>query len=109
MQGQQTESSTSKRRGRGVGRKDKDGQEAVINRAAVYERQEHLIRSYRQAREASTQFSEDIKAAAKKAGLNAATVRRFIVAKASDDFEEAKRKVSQLSLLFDTDTPAMTQ
>jgi hypothetical protein len=92
----------SEKRGRkAVVRKDADCQEQVFKRSELIAREAHLIEAYRQAHEASEQFSADIKATAEKCGLNAAAVRRYIAAKASEDYDEAKRKVEQLALAFD--------
>lgn len=88
-------------RGRNTGRKDKDHQEAVFNAEAIQTKAEHLVQLYRSQQTAATDFSEAIKTVAENAGVNAATLRRFIVAKAGDDFEGAKAKVLQLALVFE--------
>jgi hypothetical protein len=84
-----------------VGRTEPDGQEAVINVTAVKDAVDDLVVLYRLSEEATAKLNDGIKATAEKSGLLAATVRKFIVAKASDDFEERRRKVEQLALVFE--------
>ena len=93
---------TGKRRGR----KPKEGrveggQEKVINRGIVFERAEELVRLKVRADEASEDFGTAIKKAAEDSGLIASVVRRYIVAKAGEKFEERRRETNQLSLLFE--------
>ncbi len=83
------------------GRKDADKQEAVIKTKIVKDRVEELVNLKRAADEAGVQFNDAIKAAAEKSGLLAATVRKFVVARAGENFEEEARKVEQLSLIFE--------
>lgn len=83
------------------GRKDASGQEAVIKLEALSVKVDELVRLNKAADEAATDFAEAIKAAAEAAGLNASTVRKYIVARAGDKFEEKKRDVQQLALVFD--------
>jgi ATP-dependent 26S proteasome regulatory subunit len=83
------------------GRKDNSGQETVFNPEALATRADDLVNLYKAQCTAADDFSEAVKAVAEKAGVNAASVRKFIVAKAGDDFEEAKAKVLQLALVFE--------
>lgn len=87
-------------RGRSTGRKDK-GQEAVFNPEALATRADDLVKLYKAQCTAASDFSEAVKACAEKAGVNAANIRKFVVAKAGDDFEDTKRKVLQLALVFE--------
>ena len=88
-------------RGRARTRKDSDGQSAVFNPEAVTTKVDHLVSLYKAQQNAATDFSEAIKAVAENAGINAASLRKFVAAKAGDDFEEAKAKVQQLALVFE--------
>lgn len=83
------------------GRKDADRQEKVIEVEAVKDRVEELIRLYKASGDAQEAFNDGIKKAAEDSGLLAATVRKFVVARAGEKFEEEKRKCEQLSLLFE--------
>lgn len=83
------------------GRKDGMGQEAVIKMAPVKENIDNLIELFTKAGEASEKLNDAIKATAEKSGLLAGVVRKFVTARAGEKFEEEKRKVEQLSLIFD--------
>lgn len=88
--------------GRGrSGRKDSQGQEQVFNPEAVQTRADELVRLYKAQQDAATDFGDAVKATAEKAGINAASLRTFIVAKAGDNFDEKKAKVLQLALVFE--------
>jgi hypothetical protein len=82
------------------GRKDHDGQGAVVKLEPVRERIVYLVGLYRDSEAASTVLAEGIKDIAEKAGLQASVVRKFIAAKAGEKFAEKKRDCEQLSLLF---------
>ena len=84
------------------GRKDADKQEAVISTKPVKDRIADLIALYIKAGEASDKFNDAVKATAEKAGLLSSVVRKFVVARASEKYEEEARKVEQLSLIFET-------
>jgi hypothetical protein len=92
-----------RRRGRKpkLGRVDHDGQEASIKLDAIREGVDNLVSLYRAAEEAGTDLSEAIKAVAEKSGLLATVVRKFIAAKAGEQYEERKRQCEQLSLVFE--------
>jgi hypothetical protein len=87
-------------RGR-AGRKDSSGQEQTFNPEAVQTRADDLVRLYRSQQHAATDFSDAIKAVAEKAGINAASLRKWVVAKAGDDFDAVREKVRQLALVFE--------
>jgi hypothetical protein len=85
------------------GRKGKtDHQEAIIkleelNPLAIAT----LITDFRAAHEAGEVFAEGVKANAERAGIQASVLRKFIAARASENFNEKKRDALQLSLLFE--------
>lgn len=88
-------------RGRPKTRKDGDGQEQVFNPEAVQTKVDHLVLLCKAQQDAATDFSEAIKSVAENAGINAASLRKFIAAKAGDDFDAVKGKVLQLALVFE--------
>lgn len=100
-----TEGNTEQKAGRRarVGRTGKDKQEQVIVREEVAEREQQLIKLYHASTEASKDFGDAINVAAEKSGMNASAIRKYIIAKAGDNYDGAKRQVTQLSLLFDVD------
>lgn len=88
-------------RSKPMGRKDKEGQESVIKLTEIKQRIDDLVELHIQAAEAAARYGEAIKAAAEKSGLLASVVRKFVAARASEDFGEHKRKVEQLALVFE--------
>lgn len=83
------------------GRKDSEKQEQVIKLSAVKDKISDLITLYNKAGDANDKLNDAIKATAEKAGLLSSVVRKFVVARAGDRFEEEARKVEQLNLVFD--------
>jgi hypothetical protein len=94
------EVSTPRRRRSTKGRQDRSGQEAVIKMAALDERMPHLVKLHGNAKDASKDFSQAVKAVAEKSGLLASVVRRFVTAKAGEHFEDKQKEAYQLSLVF---------
>lgn len=86
---------------RAKGRMEPDKQEKVIEHDVIKKRIDQLVRLKNAADEAGEEFSEAVKKAAEDSGLLASSVRSFVTARAGENFEEAKRKCEQLSLLFD--------
>lgn len=100
--GTETSTGNGKRRSTGArGRQDRAGQEKVIRPGELKERLPHLIALHNTAKEASKDLSDAVKSVAEKSGLLASVVRRLVVAKAGDNFEEKKKEAEQLSLVFD--------
>lgn len=83
------------------GRKNADKQEAIITMQPIKEAIDDLVGLHEKAGAAADKFNDAVKATAEKAGLLASVVRAFVVARASDKFDEAKTKCQQLSLCFD--------
>jgi hypothetical protein len=83
------------------GRIDSDQQDAVIKLDPVREKVEYLEQLYGDSCAAAEEFAEAVKSVAEQSGLLAAVVRKFVVARASEKFDEKKRQCEQLSLLFD--------
>ena len=77
------------------------GQEAVIKMAPVKENIDNLIELFTKAGEASEKLNDAIKAMAEKSGMLAVVVRKLVTARAGEKFDDEKRKVEQLSLIFD--------
>jgi hypothetical protein len=97
---------TTAKRGNGRtnprGRKDQTtGQEEAINIAPVKKSIEELMTLYIEQQAAAEKCSSAIKAVAEKSGLLAEVVRKLVKARAGEKFEEAKRTVQQLSLVFE--------
>jgi hypothetical protein len=95
-----TEGTETKRRG-GKGRVTPDKQEQVEQPKVIAEKIDQLVKLKTAADEAATDFAEAVKAAAEKSGLLASVVRRFVVARSGEKFEEKKRECEQLSILFE--------
>lgn len=84
------------------GRKDQTtGQEEAINLAPVQKSIDELVRLYTQQQAAAEKCSDAIKAVAEKSGLLANVLRKLVKARAGEKFEEAKRTVEQLALVFE--------
>jgi len=83
------------------GRKDADKQEQVIKTKIIKDGIDKLVALKKAADDAATDFNDAVKAAAEKSGLLATTVKKFVVARAGENFEEAQRKVEQLALVFE--------
>ena len=86
---------------RARGRKDAEKQEAVTKPQVIEERIDELVRLHVRSKEAATDESEAIKAAAEASGYNASNIRSLVVARAGDNFVEKKRNVEQQYELFD--------
>lgn len=90
-----------KSNGKARGRVSKDHQEAALNDSVLRDLSQELVRLKKSADDEAELYSDAVKAAAEKTGYNASTIRSVIAALASDDFEDKKSKVEQLSLAFD--------
>jgi hypothetical protein len=90
-----------KTNGKALGRKDADKQEKVIELKIVRDRIDELIDLHNAAAEAGAKFGDAIKSTAEKSGLLSATVRKFVVARAGEEFAETARRVQQLALVFE--------
>jgi hypothetical protein len=82
------------------GRKD-NGQPAVIKLESLQTRVDHLVKLHKAAETASTDYKEACNKVAEDAGLNAATVSKYIKARAGDRFDETKARALQLALVFE--------
>jgi hypothetical protein len=83
------------------GRKGKDQQEAVIETKVVKDKINYLVKLKNAADEAGEDYSEGIKKVAEDSGILASELRKFVNARAGENFEEAKRRCEQLALLFE--------
>ena len=84
-----------------VGRQDNDGQEAVVDIGALKKDMPKAIKLEKDLAAAKSDASEFYKKFAKKAGLNAAQLRKAAKAYAAEDVEAAKRSAEQMALIFD--------
>jgi hypothetical protein len=87
---------------RGRKAKTSDHQEAIVriselNPLAI----ETMIADLKHAQEAATVLGESIKMWAEKAGIQSSVLRKFIAARAGENFPDKKRDALQLSLLFE--------
>jgi hypothetical protein len=99
-------SDTTKSNGKGKGksargRVGKDRQEAALKDTVLRDLSTELVRLKKSADDEAESYSDAVKAAAEKTGYHASTIRSVVAALASDDFEDKKAKVEQLSLAFE--------
>jgi len=83
------------------GRKDESGTPAVIKLESLETKTDHLIKLCTKADEAATDYKEAVNKVAESAGLNAATVNKYIKARVGDKFDETNQKIQQLALVFE--------
>jgi ABC-type branched-subunit amino acid transport system substrate-binding protein len=83
------------------GRKDADKQEAITQPEVVSEKIDELVRLYGASQSAGVEFSDAVKAAAEASGYNVAAIRKFVVARAGENFAEKKRDLAQQLELFE--------
>ena len=83
------------------GRKDSEGQDAVIKPQVIEDRVDELVELHDKAAAAGEIYAEAVKKAAEDSGLLSSVVRKFVAARAGEKFDEVRRRVEQLSLLFD--------
>lgn len=86
---------------RPAARKGADGQEQVIELAPLKRQMIELIALYGRKGEAAQAFGDAVKVAAEASGLQSSTVRKFVTARAGEQFDKAKRGAEQLQLLFE--------
>jgi hypothetical protein len=83
------------------GRKDTTGTEVVMQTKPIKEMLKDLILLETRRAAATEKFNDQVKAVAEKAGFLSSVVRRIVKAHAGESFEEEKRKVEQLGIVFD--------
>ena len=83
------------------GRQDRSGQEKVIDKTKLMDRLPHLVKLHAAAKDAGKDLSDGIKKVAEQSGLLASVVRKIVVAKSGENFEEKKKEAEQLALMFD--------
>lgn len=96
-----TTAGTNGKSRKSAGRKDSEGQPAVMQPQLLKEKMQHLIKLKRALDDASNDFNDAVSKTAEKAGMLASVVRKVVTAAAGENFEEEKRKVEQLSLAFE--------
>ena len=82
------------------GRQGHDKHDAVIQTKLVGDKVEALVKLKVKADEAAEDFAAAVKKTAEASGMLATVVRRFVIARAGEKFEEKKRECEQLDLLF---------
>lgn len=83
-----------------TGRKDGDGQEAVVDLGALKKGMPKAIKLEKDLADARGDASKFYKKFAKECGLNTAQLKKAAKAYADEDAEAARRKADQLSLIF---------
>lgn len=83
------------------GRKDNNGQEAVIQTSVLADRITSLEQLHLKASAAKEALNEAIKSTAEKSGLMASVVRKFVDARVNEKFGDKQREYAQLTLCFD--------
>jgi len=81
-------------------RKNRDKQEAVADADVLKKRIGELVHLYKEHQEADQVLNDAIKAAAEASGILASVVRKFVVARAGENFQEKAREVEQLQFVF---------
>lgn len=77
------------------------GQEAVVRMESLATRVDHLVQLSSKAKDAAQDYKDAVKKVAENSGLLAATVSRYVKARAGEHFEDAARKAKQLALVFE--------
>lgn len=85
------------------GRKDKDGQEAVITIKQMTPKEiTELVEKEKHLEAVTADINDAVKAKAEQYGVKASALRKYIKAKAGYKFEEKKNSALQLALVFET-------
>lgn len=84
----------------GTGRKDGDGQEAVVNVGALKKGMTKAIKLEKELADARNDASAFYKKFAKECGLNTAQLKKAAKAYADEDTEAQRRKAEQMTLIF---------
>ena len=83
------------------GRKNADKQEAVTKPQVVEAKIDDLVVLHKAAVTAAEEESEAIKKCAEESGYNAGAIKKLVVARAGDKFQEKKRDIGQQYELFE--------
>jgi hypothetical protein len=83
------------------GRKNSEGQEAIIYTTKAKNEIERLIKLKTKSEEAAEDFNNAVKHVAEQAGIQAGVLRKFVNARAGEKYEDEKRRCEQLALLFE--------
>lgn len=84
-----------------TGRKDGDGQEAVVDVTALKKGMPKAIKLEKDLADAKADASKFYKKFAKECGLNTAQLKKAAKAYADEDIEAQRRKAEQLTLIFE--------
>lgn len=84
-----------------TGRKDGDGQEAVVDVTALKKGMPKAIKLEKDLADARADASAFYKKFAKECGLNTAQLKKAAKAYADEDTEAQRRKAEQMSLIFE--------
>lgn len=96
----EAEEAIAKAKGKPRGRKDNEGQEAVVTTKPIRERIAELCTLKEKSEQAKEALNAAIKATAEAAGMQSSVVRKFVNARSGDKFDQEARKVEQLGIVF---------
>jgi hypothetical protein len=88
-------------RGRGGGRKNRDGIEEAPKVPTLKQACPRLLRLYRQAQEHMTEYKEALTKICEANHANAGDVNRLIKASFKGNFEDVRRHVEQQQIIFE--------
>jgi hypothetical protein len=83
------------------GRKDSEGQEAVIREKPLKDALAELQTLHEKSDAAHDKLNDAIKAVAEKSGMQSKVIRKAVFAKHADEIEEVEREVEQLQIALD--------
>lgn len=83
------------------GRKDGDGGEETLKIDAINENKADLMKLFKRAEDAVTDYNDKAKGVAEKAGCNTSTIKKLIKASASGKFADVRRILDQQSVVFE--------
>lgn len=83
------------------GRKDRTKQEAVVKIDGLEDKIDELVRLHHTHCTAAEDLNAAIKAVAEQTGLMASVVRKFVTARAGENFGDKKREAEQLAFVFE--------
>jgi hypothetical protein len=99
--GNGTKGKTKKTKGEAAGRKETDGQEAVLNVNALKKFMPKAIKWEKEDMDRASDKSEFYKKGGTETGFNVAQLKSAAKAYAKEEVEAARRKAEQITLIFE--------
>lgn len=84
-----------------TGRTGRDGQEAIMKLDPVKKNLDTLVDLHKLVKSYQEDLNNGIKETAEAAGVNASVVKKYIVAKAGENFADKVREIEQLAFIFE--------